>query len=89
MENLPYQQQIIDNKKLRIFSPDVDSEELKWHRDRENRLVEILEGENWYLQMDDELPKKLIVGEKYYIPIGVYHRVIKGDTELKVMITEI
>ena len=88
MESLPYQQQIIDNKKLRIFSPNVDSEELKWHRDRENRLVEILEGENWYLQMDDELPKKLIVGEKYYIAMGVYHRVIKGDSELKILITE-
>jgi hypothetical protein len=88
MENLPYQQQIIDNKKLRIFSPDVDSEELKWHRDRENRLVEVLEGNNWYLQMDDELPKRLNVGEKYYILVGVYHRVIKGDGELKVLITE-
>jgi quercetin dioxygenase-like cupin family protein len=60
---------------------------LKWHRDRENRLVEVLEGEDWYLQMDDEFPKKLVVGEKYYIPEGVYHRVIKGNQELKVLIT--
>ena len=88
MENLPYQQQIIDDKKLRIFSQDVNTEELKWHRDRENRLVEVLESNNWYLQMDDELPKRLTAGEKYYIPVGVYHRVIKGDGELKVLITE-
>lgn len=87
MEKLPFQEKIIDDKKLRVFSPDVDSDELKWHRDRENRLVEILEGENWYLQMDDELPKKLYVGEKYYIPVGVYHRVIKGNSNLKVLIS--
>jgi hypothetical protein len=88
MVNLPFKQEIIGDKKLRIFYPDVDSEELKWHRDRENRLVEILESNDWYLQMDDELPKKLVVGEKHYIPVGVYHRVIKGKGNLKVLITE-
>lgn len=87
MDKLPFEQEIIGDKILRIFSPDVDSEELKWHRDRENRLVEILEGEDWFLQMDNELPTKLIVGEKYYIPEGVYHRVIKGKNNLRVLVT--
>ena len=87
MEILPFKQEIVGDKRWRTFSPGVDDEELKWHRDRENRLVEVLEGEDWYLQIDDELPKKLIVGEKYYIPEGVYHRVIKGNQELKVLIT--
>jgi hypothetical protein len=36
--------------------------------------------------MDNELPIKLIVGEKYFIPEGVYHRVIKGNSKLKVRI---
>ena len=84
---LPFEEKIIDDKRLRTFSLDVDDGELKWHRDRENRLVEVIEGGDWYLQMDDELPKKLVVGEKYYIPEGVYHRVIKGNQELKVLIT--
>lgn len=83
----PFDEKIVGNKKLRTFSPNVDDGELKWHRDREDRLVEVLEGEDWYLQMDDEFPKKLVVGEKYYIPEGVYHRVIKGNQELKVLIT--
>jgi hypothetical protein len=87
MDKLPFQEEIIGETKLRIFSPDVDSDELKWHRDRENRLVEILEGDDWYLQMDDELPKKLIVGEKYFVPVGVYHRVIKGKNNLKILIS--
>ena len=87
MDKLPFEQEIIGDKILRTFSPDVDSEELKWHRDRENRLVEILEGEDWFLQMDNELPTKLVIGEKYYIPEGVYHRVIKGKNNLKVLVT--
>ena len=87
MENFPFQQEIIDNIRIRTFDENVDDEELKWHRDRENRLVEILESDNWYLQMDNELPIKLIVGEKYFIPEGVYHRVIKGNSNLKVKIT--
>lgn len=87
MEKLPFEQEIIGDKILRVFTPNVDSEELKWHRDREDRLVEILGGDDWFLQMDNELPTKLVVGEKYYIPNGVYHRVIKGNQELKVLIT--
>jgi hypothetical protein len=86
MENFPFQQEIIDDVKIRTFDENVDDEELKWHRDRENRVVEILESDNWYLQMDNELPIKLIVGEKYFIPEGVYHRVIKGNSKLKVRI---
>jgi hypothetical protein len=88
MENLPFQQEIIDDIRFRTFDENVDDEELKWHRDRENRLVEILESDNWYLQMDNELPIKLIVGEKYFIPEGVYHRVIKGKGKLVVTIKE-
>lgn len=87
MKDFPFQQEIIGNVKIRTFDENVDDEELKWHRDREDRLVEILESNDWYLQMDDELPTKLIVGEKYFIPKGVYHRVIKGSGNLKVKIS--
>jgi hypothetical protein len=86
MENFPFEQEIVDDTKIRTFLEDVDDEELKWHRDRENRLVEVLEGNDWYLQMDNELPTPLIVGQEYYIPEGVYHRVIKGIGNLKVSI---
>jgi hypothetical protein len=88
VNNFPFHQEIIENKKVRTFNQDVDDDELKWHRDREDRIVEIVQSEDWYLQMDNELPTKLIVGEKYYIPKGVYHRVIKGIGSLKVIINE-
>ena len=88
MKTLPFIREIIDDIKIRTFDENVDDDELKWHRDREERIVEILESNNWYLQMDNELPTKLIVGEKHFIPEGVYHRVIKGEGKLIVSIKE-
>lgn len=87
MKKQPYTEKINErNEKLRTFTPNVNDEELKWHRDRENRLVEVIEGDNWYIQFDNELPKPLIPGKEYIIPEGIYHRVIKGDSRLKVKI---
>ena len=72
----------IDPFHLKLF----DSEELKWHRDEEDRIVEVCHDTNWFLQMDNELPKRILVGEQYEIPRGIYHRLIKGDGDLKVKI---
>jgi hypothetical protein len=87
MTTLPFKQEINDDIKIRTFDENVDDEELKWHRDREDRIVNVLEGDDWYLQMDNELPQKLVIGQKYYIPEGLYHRVIKGKGNLKVEVT--
>ena len=84
---LPFDQiDISENTKVRVFKESVESDELKWHRDRENRVVEVIESDNWFLQMDNELPKKLVKGKKYFIPEGVYHRVIKGTGNLKIKV---
>jgi len=61
---------------------DVDPSELVWHMDREDRVVKVLEGASWYLQMDNELPKKLIEGKGYFIPKMSYHRIIRGTSNL-------
>ena len=85
IKNTPYSDNSInENSKIRTFDVNVNTDELKWHRDRENRLVEVIDGENWGLQFDNELPIKLVKGESYIIPEGIYHRVIKGEGELKV-----
>jgi hypothetical protein len=84
---LPFQETIDGEKRIRIFTEETDSGEFMWHRDRETRIVEVIEGDSWMVQMDDELPKQLIPGEQYIIPEGVYHRVIKGKGNLKVEIT--
>jgi len=76
---------------LREFSRDTSSEELVWHRDREHRSVSVLEGRGWLLQLDGELPVRLLEGEEYLIPAESWHRVImeKGAGSLSVMIENI
>ena len=80
---LPFQEtKLGDNEFIRLFSQDTDSGEFMWHRDFESRIIEPLEETDWLIQLDNELPKK-IEGE-VFIPMGVYHRVIKGTGDLKI-----
>ena len=82
------QEYISHNKFKRVFSSDISENELVWHRDKENRIVEVLEDSEWLFQMDNELPIPLKKGVKLEIPKEVYHRVIKGTTDLEIMIEE-
>ena len=87
--NFPFTQEQSDGKIIRTFSSDVDSDELKWHYDLNDRIVNVVGGDNWLLQFDNQLPEKLTPLKEYFIPKGVYHRVIKGDSDLVVTITEL
>ena len=82
------QENITDNKFKRVFSSEVPEKELVWHRDKENRIVEVLEDTDWYFQMDNELPIPLKKGVKFQIPKETFHRVIKGSGDLKILIEE-
>ena len=82
------QENVTDNKFKRVFSSDVSEKELVWHRDKENRIVEVLEDTDWYFQMDNELPTPLKKGVKFEIPKETFHRVIKGSSDLKILIEE-
>ena len=73
---------------IREFSSEVDPMELVWHQDEEDRTIEILEGEGWQLQRDNELPLVLQKGDIIFIPEYQIHRVIKGNTNLKIQITK-
>ena len=85
----PYEQKNLNNGVfLRTFSKDVLSEELIWHRDHNDRIVEVLEGENWEIQFENKLPQTLKVGEEYVIPAYTYHRIKRGTTDLVVRIQE-
>jgi quercetin dioxygenase-like cupin family protein len=87
---LPFKQEKLNNNTfIRTFSKDVLSEELVWHRDRENRSVEVLEGEGWEIQLEDRLPKKLEVGQTYIIPAYTFHRVKRGTSDLVLKIEEL
>ncbi len=63
------------------------SGDFTWHRDREDRIVESLHPTDWEIQIDNELPKSL--NEKVIIPIGVWHRIIKGNGDLKIKLIKL
>ena len=84
----PYKESKNGNIIRRTFSHDVSENELVWHRDREDRIVLPLNENDWMVQFDNQLPTKLMVGEEYFIPKNVYHRVIKGNGDLMVEIIE-
>ncbi len=85
---LPFKEEIVsDNVFIREFKQDTDSGEFMWHRDREDRIIESIGETDWKIQLDDELPK-VIKGE-VFIPMGVYHRVIKGTGDLKIRLQKL
>lgn len=88
MDMKPYSQVKMGREIIRTFDENVDGHELVWHRDKRDRVVRVLEGSGWWFQLDNSLPLELKVGTELEIPKETYHRVIKGDTPLKIKITE-
>lgn len=81
--SLPFQETKLENNIfIREFSHDTDSGEFVWHRDRESRIIEPIGETDWLIQLDDELPKK--IEGKIFIPVGIYHRLIKGTGDLQI-----
>ena len=71
---------------IRTFSKDLNKLELVWHQDTEDRHIEIIDGEGWSIQMDDQLPLAVSKGDRIFIHEGQVHRVLKGTTDLKIKI---
>jgi hypothetical protein len=85
----PYTEEVLNSKeRIRTFSASVLSDELVWHRDKNTRLVEVLAGDGWMLQMDNCLPVEMSVGDVYEIPARTYHRIKRGTTDLRIRIIE-
>ena len=78
-----------DSSNIREFSKDVDPMDLIWHQDKEDREIEVLEGEGWCIQKDNMLPRAMKPGEIIFIKEGEIYRVIKGSTDLKIKINKI
>lgn len=73
---------------LREFRGDVDSEDLIWHQDERDRRVTVVEGKDWKLQLQDGLPFQMVEGNTYDIPARTWHRLIRGQGNLRVKILE-
>ena len=56
---------------------------LEWHRDKEDREVMLVEGDGWYIQMENELPRLMQKESLFKIPKEIWHRIInKNGTKL-------
>jgi len=81
----PYRDIKVTNKYIiREFNENIDPIELMWHRDNENRVVEIMGKTDWKIQLDNQLPTSM--NESISIPKHMYHRLIKGTGNLKLKI---
>ena len=80
--------EVTDKYIIREFNENIDPIELMWHRDLHNRKITVLEGNGWYFQNDNELPFELKEGVHIFIPAKAWHRVIKGNSLLKIKIEE-
>lgn len=87
MVNLPFsQEEVSENRFIRIFREDLEEGELKWHFDEKDRVVEVLENDGWMFQYDNSLPQ--LLSGTLEIKAGIWHRVIKGKGTLKLLILE-
>ena len=77
----PYKDlKVTDQYIIREFSDSVDPIELLWHRDNEDRTVEIVGETDWAIQLEDKLPTSL--NNRIFIARHEWHRVIKGTGKL-------
>jgi quercetin dioxygenase-like cupin family protein len=72
----------------RTFHQELDSSELVWHRDRKDRYVTVVKGQGWEFQLDNQLPLELTEGIRIFIPKEYPHRLIKGISDLIILIEE-
>ena len=82
---IPYTDiEVTDTYIIREFNENIDPIELLWHRDNEDRTLEILGETNWRIQLDNKLP--ILLENHIFIPKHEWHRVIKGTGTLKLKI---
>jgi hypothetical protein len=79
--------EVTDEYIIREFGDNIDPIELMWHRDDEDRLVEIVDETDWKLQLDNSLPTSL--KGRIFIPKHEWHRAIKGTGKLRLKIHKI
>lgn len=86
--NPPFKEEKIGNNTyIRIFDQKTESDEMAWHRDQEDRIIESINETDWGFQLDNELPRK--IEGQIFIPRGVYHRLIKGAGDLKIKLKKL
>jgi hypothetical protein len=83
-----FEKSLYDKVFTRVFKQNIEDKQLIWHKDRKDRVVKVIWGTGWKLQYDNELPTELEIGQNYYIKKEQFHRLHKGNSELKLEIKE-
>jgi hypothetical protein len=76
--------EVTDKYIIREFSESIDPIELLWHRDDENRTIEIIGETDWAIQLENKLPTSL--NNRIFISKHEWHRVLKGTGSLRLKI---
>jgi hypothetical protein len=76
--------EVTDEYIIREFNENIDPIELMWHRDDEDRTVEVMGKTDWKLQLENQLPTS--INQPIFIPRYEWHRAIKGTGNLKLKI---
>lgn len=83
----PFIEEFLDkNTVIRHFDQTADDHLFKWHQDPQERIIEVLNENNWKFQFDNKIPQKLEINKIIKIKKGEYHRLIKGTTPLSLKI---
>jgi hypothetical protein len=78
--------EVTDKYIIREFTENIDPIELMWHRDDEDRTIEVIGETDWMIQLDNSLP--ILLKGNIFIPRHEWHRVIKGQKNLLVKINK-
>ena len=78
--------EVTDKYIIREFTKNIDPIELMWHRDDEDRTIEVIGETDWMIQLDNSLP--ILLKGNIFIPRHEWHRVIKGQKNLLVKINK-
>ena len=86
----PYKDlEVTEEYVIREFDQNIDPIELMWHRDDEDRTIEVLEcGDGWKFQFENDLPLNLEPETTIFILRHEWHRVWKGTGNLRLKITK-
>lgn len=84
----PYNDFYDNGSIIRTFDSNINKDELVWHRDKRDREITVLNGDEWKIQFEDKIPEKLIKGKLYKIKAMEYHRLLKGKKGLTLRIWE-
>ena len=87
MSSTPYEEHtLVENIFIRKFSIDIDPNELTWHWDEEARTFEVISGEGWLFQKDNQWPFHLLKGNSVNINKNEYHRIINDNAKRELII---